>query len=71
MAFEIDIGFTSLAGGKAINEDFAAAMLPEAGQVGMGAIAAIADGVSTGGMGKVHRTRGSPASTGAGSRPAA
>jgi serine/threonine protein phosphatase PrpC len=52
MAFEIDIGFTSLPGGKAINEDFAAAMLPEAGQVGMGAIAAIADGVSTGGMGK-------------------
>jgi serine/threonine protein phosphatase PrpC len=52
MAFEIDIGFTSLAGGKEVNEDFAAAMLPEAGQVGMGAIAAIADGVSTGGMGK-------------------
>jgi serine/threonine protein phosphatase PrpC/serine/threonine protein kinase len=52
MAFEIDIGFTSLAGGKAVNEDFAAAMLPEPGQAGMGAIAAIADGVSTGGMGK-------------------
>ena len=30
MAFEIDIGFTSLAGGKDINEDFCAAMLPEA-----------------------------------------
>ena len=52
MAFEIDIGFTSLTGKKEINEDFAAAMLPEAGREGMGAIAAIADGVSMGGMGR-------------------
>lgn len=52
MTFEIDIGFTSLTGRKQTNEDFAAALLPEAGQQGMGAIAAIADGVSTGGMGK-------------------
>ncbi len=52
MAFEIDIGFTSLAGRKDINEDFAAAMLPEPGQEAMGAIAAIADGVSMGGMGR-------------------
>ncbi|MBA3773128.1 MAG: bifunctional protein-serine/threonine kinase/phosphatase [Ramlibacter sp.] len=52
MAFEIDIGFTSLAGKKEINEDFAAAMLPEPGQEAMGAIAAIADGVSMGGMGR-------------------
>jgi serine/threonine protein phosphatase PrpC len=52
MAFEIDIGFTSLTGKKDINEDFAAAMLPEPGQEGMGAIAAIADGVSMGGMGR-------------------
>lgn len=52
MAFEIDIGFTSLTGKKAVNEDFAAAMLPEPGQEAMGAIAAIADGVSTGGMGR-------------------
>jgi serine/threonine protein phosphatase PrpC len=52
MAFEIDIGFTSLAGKKGVNEDFAAAMLPEPGQEAMGAIAAIADGVSQGGMGR-------------------
>ncbi|NPC56865.1 bifunctional protein-serine/threonine kinase/phosphatase [Caenimonas soli] len=52
MAFEIDIGFTSLTGKKEINEDFAAAMLPEPGREAMGAIAAIADGVSMGGMGR-------------------
>ena len=52
MTFDIDIGFTSLTGRKGINEDFAAAMLPEPGQEGMGSIVAIADGVSTGGMGK-------------------
>ena len=52
MAFDIDIGFTSLAGTKPINEDFCAAMLPEAGQADMGSIVALADGVSTGGMGQ-------------------
>lgn len=52
MAFELDIGFTSLAGSKSINEDFCAAMLPQAGFEEMGAIAAVADGVSRGGMGK-------------------
>jgi len=52
MAFEIDIGFTSLTGKKDVNEDFAAAMLPEPGREAMGAIAAIADGVSMGGMGR-------------------
>jgi serine/threonine protein kinase len=52
MAFEIDIGFTSLAGRKHINEDFCAAMLPEPGREAMGSIVAIADGVSTGGMGR-------------------
>jgi serine/threonine protein phosphatase PrpC len=52
MAFEIDIGFTSLTGKKSINEDFCAAMLPEPGRAGFGAICAIADGVSTGGKGK-------------------
>ena len=52
MAFEIDIGFASLAGRKDINEDFCAAMLPDPGQEAMGSIVAIADGVSTGGMGK-------------------
>jgi serine/threonine protein phosphatase PrpC/serine/threonine protein kinase len=52
MAFELDIGFVSLAGRKGINEDFCAAMLPLPGEEGMGAIMAIADGVSTGGMGR-------------------
>ena len=52
MSFDIDIGFTSQTGKKATNEDFAAAMLPERGKEGMGAIVAIADGVSTGGMGR-------------------
>ena len=31
MAFELDIGFVSLTGRKAVNEDFCAAMLPPAG----------------------------------------
>jgi serine/threonine protein phosphatase PrpC len=52
MAFNIDIGFATLAGRKSINEDFCAAMLPEPGQEGMGSIVAIADGVSAGGMGR-------------------
>lgn len=52
MAFEIDIGFVSQTGRKDINEDFCAAMLPGEGQGGMGSIVAIADGVSTGGMGR-------------------
>ena len=52
MAFNIDIGFATLAGRKQGNEDFCAAMLPEPGQEAMGSIVAIADGVSAGGMGK-------------------
>ena len=52
MAFNIDIGFASLAGRKDGNEDFCAAMLPDPGQENMGSIVAIADGVSAGGMGK-------------------
>ena len=43
MAFEIDIGFASQAGKKDINEDFVAAMLPDAGHEALGAIAAIAE----------------------------
>jgi serine/threonine protein kinase/serine/threonine protein phosphatase PrpC len=49
---DIDIGYTSLAGTKPINEDFAGAMLPSAGDQDMGVIMALADGVSMGGMGK-------------------
>jgi serine/threonine protein phosphatase PrpC len=52
MSFEMDIGYTSLAGAKPVNEDFAGAMLPGDGQEGMGVIAAIADGVSAGGLGQ-------------------
>ena len=52
MAFELDIGYTSHIGKKAVNEDFCAAMLPEPGQESLGAICAIADGVSAGGKGK-------------------
>jgi serine/threonine protein phosphatase PrpC len=51
MAFELDIGFVCKAGRKDKNEDFCAAMLPPEGQEDMGSIVAIADGVSTGGMG--------------------
>ncbi|MDZ7938785.1 MAG: bifunctional protein-serine/threonine kinase/phosphatase [Rhodoferax sp.] len=52
MAFDIDIGFASQAGRKALNEDFCAAMLPGPGQEDHGSIVAIADGVSAGGMGR-------------------
>ncbi len=52
MAFDLDIGFDSQAGKRASNEDFVAAMLPAPAQEDMGAIAALADGVSEGGMGK-------------------
>ncbi len=52
MSFELDIGYSSQLGKKEINEDFCAAMLPEAGQESYGAICAIADGVSSGGKGK-------------------
>ncbi len=41
-----------MSGKKPINEDFCAAMLPEVAQESMGAICAIADGVSAGGKGK-------------------
>ena len=52
MAFELDIGFASSAGTRSSNEDFCGALMPEPGMEGMGVIAAGADGVSRGGMGK-------------------
>jgi serine/threonine protein phosphatase PrpC len=52
MAFDIDIGFSSQGGRKALNEDFCAAMLPTPGEEDRGSIVAIADGVSAGGMGR-------------------
>ncbi len=48
----LDVGWASSAGVKAVNEDFCAAMLPQAGLEAFGAIAAVADGVSTGGGGR-------------------
>ncbi len=58
MSFDLDIGFVSSAGRGSANEDFAAAMAGEGGaddaraEDQRGAIAAIADGVSTGGVGR-------------------
>jgi serine/threonine protein phosphatase PrpC len=52
MAFELDIGYSSETGKKEANEDFLAVMLPERGQDGLGVIAAVADGVSVGGLGR-------------------
>ena len=49
---DLDIGYSSLAGTKPVNEDFTAAMLPEKREEDMGAIMAVADGVSMGGMGR-------------------
>ncbi|RJP71040.1 MAG: bifunctional protein-serine/threonine kinase/phosphatase [Comamonadaceae bacterium] len=51
MAFHVDVGFVCQPGRKTPNEDFCAAMLPPEGQEDMGTIVAVADGVSTGGMG--------------------
>ena len=51
MALDLDIGFDAQAGRKPVNEDFAGMQLPAAGEAAHGAIAAIADGVSTGGFG--------------------
>ena len=52
MSFDIDTGYASASGRKSVNEDFCAALLPEASELAMGCILAIADGLSVGGMGK-------------------
>jgi serine/threonine protein phosphatase PrpC len=52
MSFDLDIGYATLAGRGGANEDFAGALAGDAGEDQRGAIAAIADGVSTGGMGR-------------------
>ncbi len=51
MRFEVDIGHSSHRGPRDINEDFAGAMQPKNPRDSRGLIAAIADGVSTGGHG--------------------
>jgi serine/threonine protein phosphatase PrpC len=52
MSFELDFGQVSLQGRKDTNEDFAALVEGRAHDRARGAIAAIADGVSTGGHGR-------------------
>lgn len=52
MSFELDFGHTSEAGRKALNEDFAALVVGQGRDRERGAIAAVADGVSTGGNGR-------------------
>ncbi len=52
MSFELDIGHTSQAGRNEVNEDFAALLQGQGRDRERGAIAAIADGVSTGGNGR-------------------
>ncbi len=52
MTFDIDIGFHSSVGQKFSNEDFCGANIPAQNSLEMGAIAAVADGVSSGGMGQ-------------------
>ncbi|WP_428425075.1 protein kinase domain-containing protein [Methylibium sp.] len=53
MSFDVDIGHASHKGPRPQNEDFAAALRPAAHEAGRGLIAAIADGVSAGGHGRV------------------
>jgi serine/threonine protein phosphatase PrpC/serine/threonine protein kinase len=51
MSFNVDIGFTSERGPRTGNEDFAMARQPEPHESAWGVMAALADGVSNGGMG--------------------
>jgi len=51
MSFEVDIGYSSQRGPRDLNEDFAGTVRAPAGEEARGLIAAIADGVSTGGHG--------------------
>jgi serine/threonine protein phosphatase PrpC len=51
MSFEVDIGYHSARGPRALNEDFAGAVRAPRGEDARGLIAAIADGVSAGGQG--------------------
>ncbi len=53
MSFDIDMGYTSDRGPREENEDFAAAQRPAAHEEALGFIAAIADGVSAGGLGRM------------------
>jgi len=52
MNFQLDTGYSSQAGRRSLNEDFAALALGQGAEASRGAVAAIADGVSAGGLGK-------------------
>ncbi|MGJ7582812.1 protein kinase domain-containing protein [Variovorax sp. RHLX14] len=51
MSFDVEIGYSSHRGPRDLNEDFAGAVRAPTGEEARGLIAAIADGVSTGGGG--------------------
>ncbi len=51
MSFDVDVGRASLRGPRDVNEDYAAAVRSSAADGSLGLVAAIADGVSTGGGG--------------------
>ena len=51
MSFDVEIGHFTLKGPRDLNEDFAASVRPEPHEEARGLVAAIADGVSTGGRG--------------------
>ena len=53
MSFDVDIGHATERGPRPLNEDFAAAMRYPEGEESLGVIAAIADGVSAGGEGRM------------------
>lgn len=53
MSFNVDIGFCSERGPRSDNEDFALVRHPGPGESDWGVIAALADGVSVGGLGRV------------------
>ncbi|MEY4753797.1 MAG: hypothetical protein RJA44_1472 [Pseudomonadota bacterium] len=52
MSFDVDIGYASATGAREHNEDFAAVVRAAAHEPGRGLIAAVADGVSAGGLGR-------------------
>lgn len=52
MSFDVDIGHASATGVREHNEDFAAVVRAAAHEPGRGLIAAVADGVSAGGLGR-------------------
>jgi serine/threonine protein phosphatase PrpC len=51
MSFEVDVGYSSLRGPRELNEDFAGAVRAAPHEAHGGLIAAVADGVSSGGRG--------------------